>query len=370
MKVRHKVPYIDLISQHKKLRPDLVKAFHAVLNHSNFILGDEVRALEKKIAAYCGTKYAVALNSGTDALFLSLKALGINEHHEVITTPNSFLASASTIVAVGARPIFCDVGSDQNMDPLKLESVITKKTKAIMPVHLTGKVADMRPILKIAGKYKLPVIEDAAQAFGAVYRNKRAGSFGTVGCFSLHPLKTLNACGDAGILTTNDQGVADTVNQLRNIGLQDRGRADLWGYNSRLDTLQAAFILAKFKYLDSWIAKRRKNAEYYRKYLSDLVRCPSEEDYEKPVYHLFVIQTDRRDELQSFLSKHGIDSKIHYPIPIHLQRAAKDLGYRRGDFPVAERQSQRILSLPVYQTLSRAQLKYVVSTIRRFFKVL
>ena len=363
-----KVPYIDIVGQHRKLRPELLKAFNRVLDRGDFVLGREVVELEKKFAKYCGTRYAVALNSGTDALFLALKVIGVGKGDEVITVPNSFIASASSIVATGARPVFCDVCPDQNMDSQKLEAVITKRTKAIMPVHLTGKIADMAPIMKVARKHKLFVIEDAAQAIGAVYRNKKAGSFGIIGCFSLHPLKTLNACGDAGILTTNDRELSIRLKQLRNIGLKNRIESDELGYNSRLDTLQAAFVIMKMKYLNGWIAKRIDNAAYYTKRLKGIVGCPSENKFEKQAYHLYVIQTDKRDELQEFLMGRGIDTKIHYPIPIHLQKAVKELGYKMGDFPIAEQQTKRILSLPIYQTLSKKQLNYVIKTIKEFFQ--
>lgn len=362
-----KVPYIDLVGQHKTLRKEIEKAIGKVLDRADFILGKEVGELEDAFAKYCGTKYAVALNSGTDALFLALKGLGVGPGDEVITSPNSFLASATSIVALGATPVFVDVRGDQNMDPAKLEAVITPRTKAIMPVHLTGKIADMREIMKIAKKHKLFVIEDAAQAIGATYRGKNAGSFGDAGCFSVHPLKTLNACGDAGMMTTNNKKLAESVKQFRNIGLKNRTESDMWGYNSRLDTIQAAIILVKMKYVNKWVDARRSNADYYRKHLSDIVACPTEEKHEKHAYHVFAIQADRRDELQKYLLEKGVDTKIHYPTPIHLQVAAKGLGYKKGDFPEVEKQSNRILSLPIYQTLTRSQLEYVVKSIRSFY---
>ncbi|MBI3012953.1 MAG: DegT/DnrJ/EryC1/StrS family aminotransferase [Elusimicrobia bacterium] len=363
-----KVPYIDLKGQHKLLKKELLKAYTTLLDRSDFILGQPVVDLEEKFARYCGTRYALGVNSGTDALFLAMVSLGIGNGDEVMTAPNSFLATASSIAAAGAKPVFVDVGEDMNLDPTQIESKITPQTKAILPVHLTGKPASMDPILKIAKKHNLFVIEDAAQAMGTEYHGKRAGSFGIANCFSLHPLKTLNACGDGGMITTNDKKVYNTISQLRNIGLKNRSESDLWGFNSRLDSLQAAIVNVKFRYLDQWIAKRRDHAAYYRKHLEGLVTCPIESRGEKCAYHLFVVQTEKRDALQSYLTQKGIETKIHYPIPIHLQRCAKSLGYKKGDFPVTERQSERILSLPIYQTLTRDQLDYVIETITHFFK--
>ncbi len=363
-----KVPYLGLKEQHRTLKKEIFTAIGKILDQGDFILGSEVGKLEERFAKYCGVKHAVGMNSGTDALMLAMKALGIGPGDEVITAPNSFLASASSIASVGATPVFCDVRRDQNIDPSKLEARITSRTKAIMPVHLTGKPADMDPILAIAKKRGLYVFEDAAQAIGTEYRGKRAGSFGTAGAFSLHPLKTLNACGDGGMLTTNDDKLANKCRQLRNIGLKNRSESEIWGMNSRLDTIQAAIINIKFKYVDGYIKARRKNAEYYRKHLNGIVDCPPEESYEYCAYHLFVIQADRRDELQAYLLKNGIDTKIHYPLPIHLQKCAEGLGYKRGDFPEVEHQSQRILSIPVFQTLKKSQLDYVIEKITKFYK--
>lgn len=362
-----KVPYVNLPQQHKPLKKAILSAVSKHLDRGDFILGGAVSELECKFAEYCETKFAVGLNSGTDALFLALQAQGIGPGDEVITAPNSFLASATSIAATGAKPVFADVRADQNIDPDQIESRITSRTRALMPVHLTGKAADMDPILDIAKRHNLFVVEDAAQAIGTEYRGKRAGNLGHAGCFSLHPLKTLNACGDGGMLTTNDEKLFNKITQLRNIGLKNRTESDIWGYNSRLDSIQAAIVGLKLKKVDSWIKQRRKNADYYRKHLSGVVECPTEESFERAAYHLFVIQVDRRDELQSYLLEKGVETKIHYPIPIHLQQCAKELGYRRGDFPNVERQSQRILSIPIYQTLTKTQLDYVIEQIRSFY---
>jgi len=358
------IPYIDLKRQHLLIREEILAAVGRVIGHGNFILGQEVEQFEAAMAAYCGTKYAVGVNSGTDALFLCLKAYGVGPGDEVITVPNSFLATASAIVAVGATPVFVDAREDMNIDPELVEDKITEKTRAIIPVHLTGRPADMDPIMRTARAHHLLVIEDAAQAIGARYKGRRAGSLGHCGCFSLHPLKTLNACGDGGIITTDDEQLHRSLTQLRNIGLKNRNESDLWGYNSRLDTLQAAILLVKLKYLDIWIEQRRNNASYYCRYLEDVLEVPSERDFEQSAYHTFIIRSERRAELQDYLEKHGVGTRIHYPIPIHLQQAAKSLGYEKGDFPICERQAQTSLSLPVYQGLTREELRYVVDRIR------
>lgn len=363
-----KVPYINLKGQHAAIRKEILSALSRVFRDSDFILGKEVRTLEKRFARYCGTRFAVGVNSGTDALFLAMKSLGIGQGDEVITTPNTFLATATSIVAAGARPVFIDVRDDMNIDPGLIEAKVTDRTKAIMPVHLTGKPTDMNSILDIARRRGLHVIEDAAQAIGTEYHGKRAGSFGIVNAFSLHPLKTLNASGDGGMITTNDDSIYEKCRQLRNIGLKNRSESELWGYNSRLDSIQAAIVNLKFKNLDRWIAQRRRNAAYYRERLSPVVWVPEEREFEKCAYHIFVIQAERRDALREYLSKNGIETKIHYPIPIHLQKCAADLGYKRGDFPVTERQSEIILSLPVYQSLTQKDLKYVADKILKFYK--
>jgi len=363
-----KVPYINLKEQNTLLKKEISSALSKIFQSANFILGPQVNRLEETFARYCGTRYAVGVNSGTDALFLALKILKIGAGDEVITSPNSFLATATSIVAAGAKPVFVDVREDMNIDPSKIEEKISSRTRAIMPVHLAGKPADMDSILKIAKKHGLDVIEDAAQAVGALYRGKKAGAFGTINCFSMHPLKTLNAAGDGGMITTDDEQHYRFCLQLRNIGLKNRTESDHWGYNSRLDSIQASIIQIKFKYLDQWIRQRRKNADFYRKRLSGVVECPSEESFEKHAYHLFVIQADKRNQLQDALLESGIETKIHYPIPIHLQKCARDLGYKKGDFPQVEKQSKRILSLPIYQTLTQRQLAYVVEKICKFYR--
>jgi len=361
-----KVPYIDLKNQHALLKREIMVAIETTLDRCDFILGEEVEKFENSIATYCGTSYALGVNSGTDALFLCLKAYGIGTGDEVITAPNSFLASATVIAATGAKPVFVDIREDLNINPELLEAAVTKRTKAIIPVHLTGKPADMTPIMQIAEKHGLKVIEDSAQAIAAEYNGKKTGSLGHAGCFSLHPLKTLNACGDGGIITTDDKTLYDVIKQLRNIGLKNRDESDIWGYNSRLDTMQAAILNVKLKYLDEWTAERRKNAEYYRNKLADVVKVPQEESYEKQAYHTFVIQVDKRVQLVNYLMEKGVETKIHYPIPIHLQKAAAGLGHKMGDFPVCEEIAGRILSLPIYQGLGEDKQQIVTDAIISF----
>lgn len=364
------VPYVNLPAQHASIKAKLLAAIESVLDQGQFILGPEVDEFERRFAELCGARYAVGVNSGTDALILALKALGVGPGDEVITVPNSFVASTSCIALVGARPIFVDVRDDYNMDPALIEGAVTKQTRAILLVHLTGRPADMDPIMEIARRHGLYVIEDCAQAVCAEYKGQRVGSFGDVGCFSLHPLKTLNACGDGGVLTTSDTALYEEFKILRNCGLRNRDDCVVWGYNSRLDTLQAAILIAKMGHIDQWTEKRRANARFYRNLLGDLpqVRCPVEESWERSVYHTFVIQADRRDELRAHLSDNGIGTSVHYPIPIHLHGAAADLGYGAGSFPVTEEQATKILSLPVYPELQADQMEYVVTSMHDFYR--
>jgi dTDP-4-amino-4,6-dideoxygalactose transaminase len=363
-----RVPYVNLAGQSRALRAELLAAVARVIDDGDFILGKAVGEFECKFAALCGAKYALGVANGTDALVMALKALGIGAGDEVITVSNSFLATAASIALVGAKPVFVDVREDYTMDPALIERALNPKTKAILPVHLTGKPADMQPIMELAEQKKLYVIEDAAQAVGAEYRGKKVGSFGIINCFSLHPLKNLNASGDAGAMTTNDEKLWDTLRKMRNHGLKNRDESEFFAYNSRLDSIQAALLNVRFNHLEAWTQARRANAAFYRERLKDVVWCPSDAPYEKQVFHTFVIQAERRDELQKFLMENGVETKIHYPIPIHLMQAAKYLGYKRGDLPVTERLAQRILSLPIYPELTTEQKELVVSTIRKFYK--
>jgi dTDP-4-amino-4,6-dideoxygalactose transaminase len=363
-----RVPYINIGIQYKDLKQEILSSFEKLLDSGMFILGEEVSSFEEKFAAYCGTKYAVGLNSGTDALILTLQAYGIGEGDEVIVPPNSFLASASAVALVGATPIFVDVNNEFTIDVAKLEESINSNTKAIMPVHLTGRPADMDEILAIASKHDLLVIEDAAQAVGAKYKGKQIGSIGDVGCFSLHPLKNLSAGGDGGMITTNDKEFYGYLLTARNHGLKNRDECEFWSLNSRLDAMQAALLNVKISYTDNWNNRRRDIAHKYQDALKDLVIVPTDDEDYHSVYHTFIIQTDRRDELQNYLEENSIGVKVHYPIPIHLQEAADYLGNKKGDFPITEKQSEEILSLPIFPELTNEQVDYVIQKVIEFFK--
>jgi dTDP-4-amino-4,6-dideoxygalactose transaminase len=365
-----RIPYVNVAARQAEIKAELLAATADVIEKGQFILGSEVQEFERRFAEQCGVRYAIGVNSGTDALILALRALGIESGDEVITVPNSFVATASCIALVGGRPVFVDVREDYNMDPRQLERAVTAKTKAILPVHLTGRPADMDAILEIARSHQLRVVEDCSQAVLAEYRGRSVGSFGDAGCFSLHPLKTLGACGDAGVVTTNSEEMCRELLLLRNHGLRSRDNCLMWGNNSRLDTLQAAILLVKMKYVERWTQQRRRHAAFYQKELSAIggLCLPVDRPHEKSVFHTFVVQAEHRDELRGYLAHRGIETAVHYPIPIHLQEAASTLGYRTGTFPVAERQAARILSLPIYPELPPGDLEYVVQTIREFYE--
>ncbi len=360
------VKFVDLGKQYLAIRDEILAKFDEVSRTGSYVLGPEVSAFEEKFARYCGVEHAIGVGNGSDALFLSLLALGVGSTDEVITVPNSFVATAWVIARTGARPVFCDVGDDMNMDPVKLKDAITDKTKAILPVHLTGRVADMEAILDIAGQAGVAVVEDAAQAVGARYKGKMAGSFGKCAGFSLHPLKNLHVHGDGGVITTGDAKLAETLLQHRNHGLKNRDECAFWGINSRLDAVHAGIANVKLDYLDGWNVRFRGLAARYSRGLADVVAVPTEEDHEEPVYHRYMIRHSQRDELQTFLAGNGIETKVNYSVPLHLQPAASDLGYSKGDFPVAEEQAGTILSLPLYAELEDDAIDYVVEKVREY----
>ena len=335
--------------------------------NDQWVGGKNIEKFEEKISKLCNTKYAVSLNSGTDALTLGLHLLGVRRGDEVITIPNSFIASVSVIVHIGAKPVFVDVLPDQNMNPDLLEKAITKKTKAIMPVHLTGRISEMFAINRIAKKYNIPVIEDAAQSVGSLYHRRSSGSLGEIGCFSAHPLKNLNAIGDAGYMTTNNSEIYKKVKELRTHGMVNRDKVKNFGYVSRMDNLQATVLNYRLKNLKKVIKKRRENFELYKKYLNQkYIFFPTEKKHQYNSYHTFVIQVNKRDSLKQYLQKNKIMTAIHYPIPIHLQPAAKFLGYKKGSFINTETQAKRILTLPINQYLLKNEIKFISDKINYF----
>jgi len=359
---------VDMAAQFAEQRDEIMTRVEAVLAEGKLVGGPDIEILEREIAGFCGVAHAVALNSGTDALALGMTALGIGEGDEVILPPNSFIASAAAVATIGAVPVFADVRDDLNIDPEKVEAALTPRTKAIMAVHLTGRIADMTPLEEIAKRHGLLVVEDASQSFGSRYRDRLAGSFGDVGCFSAHPLKNFNAAGDSGFLTTDDGELAEKVARMRNHGLVGKGLSESFGHVSRMDTLQAAILRYKLEVLPGVIERRRGNAALYGECLDPAhIFTAPERDVEFNTYHTFVIQVDRRDELKAYLAERQIGSAIHYPSPIHLQPAASHLGHKAGDFPVAERQAGRILSLPVHQNLSESDLRRVADAVNGFF---
>lgn len=365
-----KVPYSYLKEQFQNSEP-IFAHIRELLDTGEFTLGPAVARFEEKIAKLCQTKFAVGVNSGTDALFLSLKALGIGPGDEVITVPNTFYASVGAIVIAGATPVFVDTGENYTIDVNLIERAITKRTKAILPVHLTGCPADMSRILEIAKAKGLFVIEDAAQAVGASINGKRVGSFGNAGAFSLHPLKNLNVWGDGGFITTNDEDLAKRLRLMRNHGMQTRDVCVEYGYNSRLDTLQALVALDLVDKVAGINEERNKHAVFYDgklREMSEWIHVPARAKNVYQAYHTYVIQVKNRDALNAYLLANGIDCKIHYPIPLHLQPASQYLGYKKGDFLVTEKQCDSILTLPIHQHLQVTQMEYVVQTIRQFYE--
>lgn len=362
-----KINFVDLKRQYLSIKDDIDKSIFKVIEKTDFVLGEEVEKFEAKFARFCNTKYCVGVDSGTSALKLALIALGIKQGDEVITVPNTFIATVLAISDIGAKPVFVDINPDSyNIDVLKIEKIITKKTKAILPVHLYGQTANMDPIMDIAEKYNLKVVEDACQAHGALYKNKKAGSIGDVGCFSFYPGKNLGAYGDGGAITTNNKEVAEKIRMLRNYGQKVKYHHLLKGFNNRLDSIQAAVLNVKLKYLDKWNESRRKIALMYNKLLKGIAVTPKEMDYATHIYHLYVIRIKNRDRLRDYLKSKGISTIIHYPIPIHLQKAYFDLGYKEGSFLLTESYSKEILSLPMFPELNKEEIDFIVKCIKEF----
>ena len=370
-----KVPLLDLKIQNDALRPEIDRAIKKVLDSNGFILGAEVSELEKELADYCQTKYAIGCASGTDALLIALMALGVSYGDEVITTPYSFFATASSVTRLGAKPIFIDIDPQTyNLDVSQIEAKITEKTKAIQPVHLYGQCAAMGELKKISEKYNVPLVEDAAQAIGAEDGETRAGDMSAIGCFSFYPSKNLGAMGDAGFMTTNDEALAQKLFALRVHGSFERYYHKWVGLNSRLDAMQAAILRVKLPHLDSWTKARQRNAENYRGLFADAglteeIILPFERENVRHIYNQFVIRVpDKRDELRSFLTENEIGTDIYYPVSLHLQECFAYLGYGEKDFPESEKASSETLALPIYPELTGEQQAFVVERIAEFFR--
>ena len=362
-----KIPFNDLSRQYKSIQKQLNRSLNNVLKSGWFILGKNVEIFEEDFADYVGKKYGIGVATGTDALFLSLLACGIKRGDEVITVSNTAIPTIAAISATGAIPVLVDINSFFTIDTNKIEEKITSRTKAIIPVHLYGQSCQMGPILNIAKKHSLFVIEDCAQAHGSEYKRKKV-PFGDIGCFSFYPTKNLGAYGDGGMIVTNNAGLAQKLKLLRNYGETKRFTHIIKGYNSRLDEIQAAILRIKLKYLEKWNQKRKKIAQLYNQLLTGIVFTPQEDKDSKHVYHLYVIKTEKRNELQEFLYSKNIATNIHYPIPVHLQKGYSDLGYKKGEFPKSEKNAKEILSLPIFPELGESEILYICNNIRKFFK--
>lgn len=364
------IPLLDLKAQYLTIKDDIDQAIQRVLDSSKFVLGPEMRAFEEEMAAYCGVKEAVAVGNGTDALLLALRGFGVGPGDEVITTPFTFFASAETVAALGAIPVFVDVDPvTLNMDLDQLESKITPRTKAIVPVHIFGQMVDVERVMEIAARHDLKVLEDSAQAIGANYRGRKAASIGHAGTFSFFPTKNLGAYGDAGMIVTDDEALAAHLRMLRFHGCKTKYYHDEIGYNSRMDEMQAAILRVKFKHIDEWNAARREKAQIYNELLAGLpLTLPGIDPEGTPVFHLYVLRTDKREELMAALKEQGIGTAIYYPVPLHLQRVFRDLGYTEGDLPVAEQACSQAMALPCFPELTLEQQKEVVAVIKKVLK--
>jgi dTDP-4-amino-4,6-dideoxygalactose transaminase len=377
------VPLLDLKAQHATIRTRVMAAIAEVMESQLFILGPQVKQLEQEVAAYSGCRHAVGVSSGTDALLVSLMAEGIGPGDEVITTPYSFFATAGCVSRVGARPVFVDIDPvSYNIDPSRIEAAVTPRTKAIIPVHLYGQTADMDPIMEIAKRRNLAVIEDGAQAIGAEYKGRRAGSIGHYGCFSFFPSKNLGGAGDGGMVTTNDDDRAERLRVMRAHGGKPKYYHGVIGGNFRLDTLQAAVLIVKLEHLDEWTAGRQKNADTYRRLFRKAgvvvepgamkgrkgLILPAELPNRRHIYNQFVIRVDRRDDLRAHLKEKGIGNEVYYPVPFHMQKCYAGLGYKEGDFPASEAAARESLALPIYAELTESMMAEVVGVVAGFVR--
>jgi dTDP-4-amino-4,6-dideoxygalactose transaminase len=368
------VPLLDLKAQYRVIKAEVMAALEAVCDEQGFVLGPRVAAFEEATAQYIGSRYAIGCASGSDALLLSLMAMGVKAGDEVITIPFTFFATAGAVSRLGAKPVFVDIQPDTfNIDPALMERAITPRTKAIIPVHLFGQCADMAAINEIAKRKKIYVIEDACQAIGAAQQGKRAGILGDAGCFSFFPSKNLGGFGDGGLITTNDKALADSMAMLRVHGSQVRYLHEAIGFNSRLDALQAAVLQVKLKYLDQWTEGRRRNAERYRQLFAqtkhaDRVTLPPTAPGNFHVYNQFTVRAPKRDELRAFLKEKGVGSEVYYPLPMHLQNCYRELGHQKGSFPLSERAAEEVMSLPIYPELTEPQQSFVVEMVADFYR--
>jgi dTDP-4-amino-4,6-dideoxygalactose transaminase len=366
-----KVPFIDLRAQLGSIRGEVLRSFDQVMEQSAFAGGPFVETFERDFASFCGCAYATGVDSGTFALWCALRATGVSAGDEVITAANTFIATAEAITFAGATPVLVDVLDDTfNLDHRQLEKALSRRTKAIVPVHLYGQTADMEPILAFAREYGLAVIEDASQAHGATYRGRRAGTLGDAGCFSFYPSKNLGAFGEGGAVVTGDENLDQQAKMLRDHGQRGKYIHRIVGWNGRMDGLQGAVLSIKLKHLEEGNERRRRNAALYRELLVDLeqLQLPAEASYGRHVYHVFAVRTSRRDALLERLRENDVGCAVHYPIPIHLQEAYQDLGYAEGSFPVAEACSRELLSLPMYPELAPEQIGRVAEVIQRFMR--
>lgn len=361
---------VDVVGQYRKIKTELDAAVHKVLDSGQFILGKEVGEFECQIAGYLGVKYAIGCASGTDALQVAMMALGIGPGDEVITTPFTFVATTETILLLGAKPVYVDIDARTfNIDPTRIEPAITERTRAIIPVHLYGQAANMDPIMAVARKHNLRVIEDAAQALGAAYKEKKVCTFGDIGCISFFPSKNLGAFGDAGMVVTNDQQLAERMKMITVHGSKTRYYHDMLGLNSRLDTLQAAILSVKLKYLDEWNETRRKAARRYDELLQDTpVTVPYVAAHCTHIFHQYTLRAPKRNALADHLKAKAIPHAIYYPVPLHMQKAFAVAGKRKGDYPIAEQAAEEVISLPMHTELTEEQLVYIVDAIREFYR--
>ncbi|MGB6471730.1 MAG: DegT/DnrJ/EryC1/StrS family aminotransferase [Candidatus Acidiferrales bacterium] len=365
-----KVPLLDLKGEYAELRDEILAAVDRVCSQSAFVLGDEVEAFEREFAFFCGAKHCVAMNNGTAALHVGLLALGVQPQDEVITTPNTFLATAEAITYCGARPVFADVDpTTANLDPKEVEAAVTPRTRAILPVHLYGRPAAMEELREIAARHKLKILEDAAQAHGARYRGRRVGSLGDAAIFSFYPTKNLGACGEGGALTTDDDEIAQFARAARNHGQAARYHHDFIGFNYRMEGLQGAILRIKLRLLDGWTAKRREIAAAYRRLLAGArLEMPEDDPRDECVYHQFAIYVVNRNATMAQLAERGVDSTVHYPIPLHLQPAFSALGYPRGSFPRSEEACERVMSIPLHPRLTNEQVHFVAESVQEVLK--